>query len=681
MNECGLACLGMILGYFDRHVQLTELRQKFPGDDPLTLDQLSIIAGVYRLQTRAMRCELPDLKEVQLPAILHVDFDHYVVLQKVHRNGFTIVDPAQGRLKLTRRALSDRFTGVLLEFNRSADFESAGHLPAYSAVDFLKQLPLAAMFQTLGMLLLLSLCVQAFALASPFFVQVVVDEVFVVGNLELASVIVSAFSALYVISAITQWLRGLLALHIGNQLSFLMSAGLLSRLVALPLGFFQRRTIGDIVSRFSSLKPLQDFVTTSATIILLDVLMATTTLFMLACYSQKSAAYIVVAVLLFILIQYALMIPFRRYSSDHIMADAKVQTHFIETVQMIDSIKRFEAETRRTTNWLNRLMLSINAQIRAGRYQLLQEIARYLLSGATLLGVVYLSIDDVVSATLTVGMLYAMVAYTNHFTGAVLSLASEWQRYLMLPMHVQRLGDIIDHKTDDRQMLIDYEPGRLRFDQVSFGYNTSGKYLIQNLNLQVEPGEKLSIYGPSGVGKSTLLKLMLGDLMPTSGEILVGGRLQSCGVRPHSAFSALLATDQLLTGTVTRNITFMDPHPDHVRMIRAARLACIHDEITRLPLAYQEKISEQGHKLSAGQRQRLLLARTLYRQAEILLLDEGTSHLDEGTETTVMQNILKDSRTCIFITHRHEIARLAQKTLKLGAVEKISVRDSGLQYG
>lgn len=664
-NECGLACLCMILAAYGRHVTLADLREQFPSDRVLSLEQMASASEHYGFNVRALRCEPADLAEIRLPALLHVDFNHYIVLTGQRASTFLVIDPASGRQSLSTESLNERFTGILLEFTPATRFETGGRRDIHSPFRLLSALPFDALGRPLVVMLLLSLCVQAFALISPFLLQIIVDDVITSGSRQFALVVVLGFGAVYLLSALTQWLRGLLVIHVGQHLSYLMAAGLHSRLLTLPARYFSRRTVGDVVSRFGSIRPLQDFVTGSGVKILLDLLMLITCWLMLACYSMGAAMLALVITGTVAAVNYLLTLPYRRYSHEQVVAEAAAQSHFIETVQAIREIKRFDAETLRTSRWLNQLTLAINAQVRAGRFQLYAELSRYLLAAALTLGVVFAALDDVMSTTLTIGMLYAMVAYTNHFAQAALSLLLEWQKFLMLYLHTQRLSDITEQTVPSRQRLKAGADCTIVFDRVSFAYPESQQPLLDELSFTLRAGESLAITGPSGSGKSTLLRLLLAELSATSGDISIGGRPLTASVCSGPVFSSLMAEDRLLSGTVSQNITFNQPAPDMARMMDCARAAVIHEDILRLPLAYQEHVSDMHTGLSAGQRQRLLLARALYRPADFLLLDEGTSHLDAETELTVMHHVLELSGGCIFVTHRQQIAALADYQLDL----------------
>jgi len=403
--------------------------------------------------------------------------------------------------------------------------------------------------------------------------------------------------------------------------------------------------------------------------ICLDLLMVITTFIMISLYSLQAGLYVLCLCLVYLLVQYLLTLPYRAHLHEQLIAEAEVQSHFIETIQTIDSIKRFEGTARRCSAWLNHLVRSLNAHVRSRYWELAAKIASYLFLGLVLLGVVYISVEKIELGLLTIGMLYTLVTYSNHFTNALVSLTHEWQAYLMLSLHVRRVSDITDHHPDARAPLSLHEPvNRIQVKDLDFGH-TGSELLINHLNLQVQGCQKVAIVGASGSGKSTLFSLLRGDISAAKGQILINNRPLSSNLNPVALYASLQPNDVLLTGTVTDNIAFQDPSPDTNRILAAARAALVHDDILRLPMSYSEKLSEQGCLLSAGQRQRILIARTLYRKAEILLLDEATSHLDPVSELEIMKNILSLPVPCFFITHRPDIAALADHIVELKPLE------------
>lgn len=664
-NECGLACLCMVLRHYGHGADLQTLRASWPSGRALTLEQLTSLGAEHGLLTRALRCELEDLNKVRLPAVVHVDFRHYVVLLKVQRNSVTILDPASGNMTLSMQAFGERFTGIVVEMLPGPDFAQSQPV-IRSAMNYLASIPRHNLGSSLWGLLIFSLLIQGFALVSPFYVQLMVDEVLAMNNADLATIVIGGFALIHLLSAIVQWLQGLLAIRLGSQLSFIMSSGLLARTLSLPARYFARRNIGDVISRFGSLAPLQQFVSDSVVRIGLDLLMVITTFLMMVSYSNRIAFFVLLVTAMFLVLQWLMLLPFRRYSHEHLIADAHVQTHFIESISSIRTIKRFASEAVRASAWNNLLSRAINSEVHAEHWGLGINISRYLHTGVMSIGIVFLASEDINSGLLTLGMLYTLMAYGNHFTNALQSLGGHWQAYLMLSLHVGRLSDIAEHPTENRTPIVMHEPvSRIEIQEMDFHYGDNEPPLFQRADLVVTTGEKIAITGTSGAGKSTLFSLLTGDEQPISGTIRFNHRPLSPIISPLPLFSVLRQEDNLLDATVTENITFMAPQPDMDRVVRAAALACIHEEILKLPLAYDEQVSPQGAALSAGQQQRLLIARTLYRQADIVLLDEATSHLDDKTAKNVMRNILDLPGICLFVTHSTDIAAMADRQVYL----------------
>ncbi|MFT7219863.1 MAG: ATP-binding cassette subfamily B protein RaxB [Candidatus Azotimanducaceae bacterium] len=668
-NECGLAALGSILNHYGHHLTLQALRKLHPSGAALSLDQLNSLAQSFHFQSRCLSCEPADLTQLALPAILHVDFDHYVVLTKVSSRELSIMDPGRGQLAWTWKTLGQRFTGIVLELTPGPEFEQQGTQTHYHALALLSKLPLNHLFSSLGCLVGLSVVVQAFALVTPFFLQVVVDEVLLLNNIDMAFIVAAGFGSIYLLSAMTQWMRGLLTIRLGTQLSYMLSAGLLRHATALPLKFFRRRSVGDIVSRFGSLRPIQEFIAEGAVVILLDLLMIASTLTMILCFSTTIALLVSAMTVCFMISQWLLLKPYRRHNHEFLMSDAEVQTHFIETLQSIHTIKRFESTRARGNEWQNRLTLSLNAQVRAGQWALGSDIIRYLFSGFLILGVAYLSIGDIVASTLTIGMLYTLIAYANHFASAVLSITQQWQAYMMLSLHAERVSDLSDHPADTRvEISLQEKMTLLEIDGVSIAFPGSGGPLTEDLSLTVRAQESVAITGISGSGKSSLLAVLTGEQWPRSGEVRMNGQPHSRKTKACGMFTMLMPDDTLIQGSVIDNIVYGDTQIDQPRLLEAAQIAEIHGDIIRLPLSYQEKLSEHSTHLSSGQRQRLLIARALYRRADIMILDEGTSHLDAATEMRIMRRILALPVMCFYVTHRLEIALLADHHIDLDAL-------------
>ncbi len=672
-NECGLACICMILNHHGRRLTMPDLRNGQSSGEKLSLENLSRVAAEQGLLSRALRCEPGDLRSLPLPAILHLDFEHFVVLAGVSRSGVQLHDPARGVVQLNWQALGQRFTGIALTCTPSPDFEPTESKLPNPIANIISKLHFGKLVPGLAGLLGLSFIAHLLTLLTPYYLQLVVDQVLLLSNAALINTLTLGFLLVYAIAAITRFLRGLLIVQLGSCLSYSLAGGLMNKLLVLPLPYFARRQIGDFTSRFSSLAPVQGFLTEGLVSLLLDGLMIFMTLTMLVVMAPTVAAAVLGITLIFLALQWLMLKPYRQYSQNQVVADARLQSQFVETVHAIEIIRRNQLQTRRSSTWANLLIETINPQIRASQWNVGIDTLRFALSGGLTLAVVHLATQEIIASALSVGALYTLVAYAGHFASAAVNCSNQWQGLAILSLHAQRLTDITDTPSDNRKPMPLVEPaGIITFTNVSFGYEAATRTnLIEQLNLTISKRQKVAITGPSGTGKSSLMSLLLGDMTPTAGEISINGQPIHSDIDPSHCMSVLHQHDQMLEGSIAENITLAEEKPDELRMIKAARTAEIHEDILRLPMGYEEKVSSQ-HGISNGQRQRLLIARALYRQADVLLLDEPTNHLDAETELRVMKNILKGTQICVFITHRPEIAALADIEIRLPNTHVVS---------
>ncbi len=665
--ECGLACLAMVAACHGNRSGLLSLRQRFGvGARGCTLNQLIAIGTELGLTSRALRCEIEDLHQLACPAVLHWDFAHFVVLKRVRGRHAVIHDPAVGRVEVPLAELGRHFTGIALELAPGERFEreDGKSVPAITSLFT----GIGSLLPFLFQVLLLSALLQIVALALPFYVQLVVDDVLVKRDEDLLTLLALGFGLVTLFSIATEAVRGYAGIYLSNQLAYILGARMFQHLLRLPAEYFSRRQVGDIVSRFGSLKPIQDFVTSSSITVILDGVLAVATLTLMFLYSPLLTAIVLAALGLYLVLQLALFKPLRHRSHEHILAEAQQETHFIETVRSMNAIKRFGIESGRSSDWQNRFADSINAGVKTARVSLWLQLAESGLTGISHVIVIYAGALVVLEGGMTIGMLYAFLAYRNHLTKAVTSLVNEMVRYLMLSLHLERLADIQFAEVEDTSVSNDTQLqviGSVALKGAGFRYGVAEPWLFRNLDLTISAGDTVAIFGPSGCGKSTLMQCLLRSTSLTEGELMVDGKqarqVPLSGFRQQTA--GVLQEDRLLAGTITSNIAFGEPVPDMERVIWAAHVACINAEIELMPMGYDSLVGEMGAAMSAGQTQRVLIARALYRQPRILFLDEGTAHLDEAVEMQVMNNLLALGITCIFVTHNRRMLPLADSVI------------------
>jgi ATP-binding cassette subfamily B protein RaxB len=672
--ECGLACLAMVAGYHGFGPDLPELRRRWKLSLKGTgLAHLIGMAGELRLTTRALRLEPGDFRELRLPAILHWNLDHFVVLERVSRNDARIVDPACGRRKLTLTALSKHFTGVALELRPAAGFERRprpSRLPLAAFVRRIDGLPAALL-----KILLLSVALQAFVLAAPLFGQIVIDEVVISHDRNMLLVLGTSFLLLAAIQAGISAGRGWLIIVLGAHLHLGWSARLFHHLIRLPLDYFERRHMGDIVSRFSSTRALESLLSGAAVEAVVDGLMTITTLAVMIWYHTTLTAIAVAAVLLYWIVRALLFGPLRSATRELLASEARADSRFMESVRAILPIKTFALEAIRETAWQNSRAQAVHDEVRVQRLELIQQQAAGVLFAAENVAVLWVGAFTVIDGELSLGMLVAFLAYKNQFAARAAALIDKCLEFRLVDVHLDRIADIALAERDvgsEASAAARTIVGQVQTKDLYFRYADADPCVLNGVNLTIEPAECVALSGPSGFGKTTLIKLLMGLLEPDSGSIFVDGRELHRGMLGdyRRQIAAVMQDDLLLSGTLADNICFFDPEPDQQRIESCARLAAIHEDILRMPIGYLTSVGELGSALSGGQRQRVLLARALYRRPRLLFLDEATSHLDAFTEHRIHQALRDLNITRVIVAHRQETLAVADRIIQLPHAEK-----------
>ncbi|MCB4822965.1 peptidase domain-containing ABC transporter [Roseicella aerolata] len=670
--ECGLACLAMVASFHGHRIDLNTLRRRYPVSlKGVTLRGLIQVANQMHLACRPLRFELEALSQLNLPAIVHWDMSHFVVLKAVTGKGIVIHDPASGVKTYTLKEASNHLTGVALELSPADGFVRKDEKLRLPLRVFWGKMtgigtPLAQVFA-------LSIILELLVIAMPFYMQLTVDEVVARGDVDLMLALALGFALLTGINVVTTALRSHITLVVQNAAGFQMGARLFHHLIRLPLAFFEKRHIGDVLSRFNSIEPIRAALAEGLILAMIDGLMAIATLVMIFIYSPMLAMVAVVALLLYLAARLMLYRRFRDLSEGAIHAAAAEETNFIETARAIQTVKLFNREADREGQWLNRYADTVNAGIRLGRAKIQFSTINSTIFGLEHIITVYLAAMLALSNQMTVGMIFAFMAYKSNFIGKASALVEKALEFRLLELHLERIADIATNPVEpghDRPLIYTTPiKGGIELRNVSFRYAETERFVLENINIKVEAGQFVTIMGPSGGGKTTLLKIMLGLLEPTSGEVLIDGiPLQTVGVRVYrEQVAAVMQEDQLLSGSIADNICFFDPGFDHDRMVSCAQMAAIHDEIMAMPMAYNSLIGDMGSSLSGGQKQRVLLARALYKAPKILFLDEGTAHLDVEKERQINERLRRLSITRISVAHRPEMMSGADTVLRIGA--------------
>ncbi|MBO1256939.1 peptidase domain-containing ABC transporter [Alteromonas sp. 5E99-2] len=667
-SECGLTCLAMIAHYHGKKIDMRQLRAQFSiSSHGANLRDILTIAGKLSLKTRALKLDLDSLQELSLPCIIHWDMNHYVVLSKVTSKFAIVNDPAIGKRKLKISDFADHFTGIAVECSPTESFEPEKASPALTLWHFFRS---ATGLKRFGLILFsLSLLLQIFAMISPYYMQLIVDDVLVGKNSDMLTVLALGFGLLLLIEVATHTFRQFLMLTLTSRLNEQLSANVFYKLIHLPFDFFYKRHLGDVVSRFGSLGPIRNMLSQGLISAILDGLMAIITLIIMFVYSIKLAAISTGIIALYLLVKWSIYRPLHRLSTESLAASAGENTHFMESVRAIKTIKLFQQESTRQNEWQHKLVAYLNTDIALNRWQIFFDTLNKLLFGIENLVVIYFAATAVMNNVITVGMLYAFISYKTRFTSAIDNVINTIIDYRLLNVHFDRLSDLVltptenNVETHTKAIPTRIQPDAkspLKINNLSYRYSPHSPLIFDNVCATINAGECIAITGPSGSGKTTLLHCLMGLLTPNSGNIQWQG--SSIFNAPYRQYiSAVMQDDHCLSGTILNNIACFDAEPDIQRVIWAAQVACIHTDIVTMPMQYQTLVGDMGSSLSGGQLQRILIARALYRRPQILFMDEATAHLDTESEKQVNANLRNCNVTRIIVAHRPQTIAMADK--------------------
>ncbi|MET0323223.1 MAG: peptidase domain-containing ABC transporter [Duganella sp.] len=668
-SECGLACLAMIASYHGYQTDISELRKQFTVSlKGVTLDQLIVIADGLGLTSRPLRLELDEIASLQMPCILHWDINHFVVLKSVRNHIAVLHDPAVGELRCTLAALSDHFTGVALELAPDFAFRRKAPAPGLQLGHLIGKV--VGLKRGLLQVLVLAVGLETIALLLPMLNQWITDEALVSGAHELLTLLCMGIVALGLTQAVIAALRTWIGMYISTSFSLQWMSNVMTHMLRLPIDFFERRHVGDIVNRFNSVRTIERMLTSGMVDALLDGLLALGTLVMMYVYSPALASVTLLAVLLYVGLRWGRYNAVRLANQGLIARQALEQTYFLETVRGVRSIKLFNREHGRRASWVNRLVSVTNADLALQKLNLSFSAAWSLLSSVERGAILWMGAAAVIDNRMTLGMLFAFLSYKEQFSSRLNSLVDRLVDFKMLSIQTERLADIVLAAPEEKPgMLTQDVPDdlTLALDKVSFRYSASEPPVLLNASLAIAPGTCVAIVGASGQGKTTMMKLMLGILKPGTGQVTLGGLpLQKIGMRKYrDVIATVMQDDHLYAGTLYDNICFFDARPDRAWLERCAQLANVHAEIIDMPMGYHTLVGDMGTVLSGGQQQRVLLARALYKRPRILFLDEATSHLDLGNEAAIAESLAALDITRIMIAHRPQTIAIADRVIRV----------------
>lgn len=674
-TECGLACLGMVANFHGHEIDMITLRRRFATSlKGATLADEIAMAQQLNMSSRALRVDLEELSKLRMPCILHWELNHFVVLKKVRGNKITLHDPARGIRELTFAEASKAFTGVALELIPSSTFEVKEEKASISMMKLVGSV--TGVKSAFCQVLILSVVLELFGVLSPFFMQWVMDMVLVSADYSLLTLLGVGFIMIALFQTMISALRSWVMSWFSSQLSVQWTVNVCQHMLKLPLDWFESRHVGDILSRYGSLNTIQSTLTSRFISTVLDGVMSIVTVMMLFIYNAKLAWLVIALFVAYGLLRFLAYDPVRRANEEQIISSARTQSSLLETLRGIQAVKTNNKQIPRLSAYMNFLVESTNKGIVMQKLNILFGSAQGILTSVGRVVLVWLAALQVLDGNFSAGMLTAFISFSDQFMSRGAGLINAIIDFRMLRMHGERLADIVLSETEPCEeaspSLLDHSdepevPQDIVLENICFRYAPTEPWVIDDISLTIKAGESVAIVGPSGQGKTTLAKIILGLLHPESGVISVGGMdITKTGLQHHrNRIGCVMQDDILFSGSISENISFFDNEPDHAKITRVARLAQIHGDIMKMPMNYQSLVGDMGSFLSGGQLQRILLARALYREPKILVLDEATSHLDIYNEKQINNAIKRMNITRIIIAHRPETIRSADRIVML----------------
>ena len=665
-TDCGAACLGMICKHYGMPIGLSRLRDMAGvSRDGVSLAGLAEAAEGLGFLTRGVRTDYGRLRRADLPAVVHWMGNHFVILFQITPEYAMVADPAIGTRKLSRREFEASWTGVALLLeptDRMAESE-----PTRSS--FRRFLPLVRPHTgILCEILLASLLLNLFGLASPIFTQTIVDRVLVHQDRDLLNLMLIGMVVVAVFQMGTSALRTYLVAYVSARLSIAMLSRFYRHLLALPMRFFAVRRTGDMTARFGENAKIQALLTGATVSAVLDVMMLFVYAGLMFYYHARLAA----VALAFVPLSAGLALIYtpvlKSISQRVFLAQAEQSSALIDSLRGIDVVKAMSVERSARWQWERHYVKQVQVGFRGTKMQMLFGTLSGLTNLFSSTFILWYGATLVIAGELSVGQLMAFNALTGNITGPVTGLIGLWPQVQGARIALDRLNDVYETPVEvsrrgDGGVTPGRAEGRITFEKVCFRYGASDQesHVLNGVDLNVTPGQRVAVVGRSGAGKTTLVKLIPRLFDPTEGRVTLDG-IDLRDLRPEwlrRQVGMVLQEPFLFNGTIAENIALGEDEIALERMVEAARVAHAHGFIANLPMGYETRVGEQGARLSGGQRQRIAIARALYRDPRVLVLDEATNALDTESEQAILENleeILKD-RTAFIIAHRMSTVR------------------------
>jgi len=672
--DCGAACLAMLCRHYGINMTLGKLRELANVTaQGATLDSLARAGEALGFGARGVQCTFDALQGFELPFIVHWEGYHYVIVYGVSPNQVWVADPAVGFKKLSVEEFERGWSGTCLVFTPGEQLVqlTASRSPWLRFVGYLRPYK-----KILLHLFLATFVIQMLGIVPPLIIQNILDGVLVHQNLGLLHLLILGLVISTVFTQVMSTLRAYLSNYMVRNLDFSMMAQFFKHTMSLPYSFFAKRKTGDILARFSENQTIRAFLTESTVTTLLNLLMVFMYFTILFFYNVKLTLLLIAFVIPIVGLTVLTTPRIKEYAREVFAASTDAQSFLMEALGGIETIKGMGSERPVRLKWEKKYVKALETQYRSQSFNILVGLASQVLNSATTIVILWAGASLVLARELTIGQLMAFNALMGSVLGPLMGLVGLWSRMGDATVAMERLGDVLDIEPEQkpadvaaRVVLPDLQ-GEVRLEHVFFRYGGEDTpYVLEDIGIDIKPGQLVAIVGRSGSGKTTLAKLLVGFYPPSEGKILVDGYDMSAIERGYyrAQVGYVMQSNLLFSGTIAENIASGDDSPDRRRVEEVAKMADAHAFISKLPLGYEQVVGERGVGLSGGQVQRLCIARALYHDPRLLVFDEATSALDTQSESNIMANMeaILAGRTAVIIAHRLSTIMRADKIVVL----------------
>ncbi|QTM98470.1 ATP-binding cassette domain-containing protein [Sediminibacillus dalangtanensis] len=665
--ECGICCLSMILSYYRYDVGLTELREYFGnGRDGINLLQIKRAAESFHLAATAKRVptELLGSDNMQLPAIAFYNENHYVVIDKVKKDIIYIVDPAKGRIKLHKDSFSQSFSGVILDVAPNPNFKQKKQKRNFSIINVV-----FSHKKLLYYILLISLLLQLLAVGVPIVTKYIIDLT-VTEKLEgRALQLILAFFSIIIFQVCFLAIKNFSVVRLQNSLDKQLMNRFVSHLFKLPYKFFELRSRGDLIYRANSNIRIREFLSQQLLSSIINIFLVVVIFGYMLIESKLLALTILSIGLMQVLTVYFSKQHLEYLTKDEINNQTMTSSFMTEVLGGISTVKSLGIENQIYTKWEKLFKQQLSSTKKKADFEVKIDTVTKALHYTAPLVVVMLGIYQIQQGDITLGTLFAFQSLSMSFLGPLNSLATLANDIVTMQALLDRIDDVLKSPVEKENNTLEIKElkGAIKLNSVYFKYHDNGHEVVQDVSLNIDPGQKVAIVGKSGSGKSTLAALLVGLYKPTKGEIffdeLPYEHLNKSSFRKN--IGVVLQENFLFNKSVYENIIINQEDVTSEDVEWAAEMAALTDDIKDMPMGFNTVVSETGSNFSGGQKQRIALARALVGRPSILLLDEATSALDSITESRIEKSIQSLNCTRIVIAHRLSTVKNADQIIVL----------------